>query len=131
MQYSSILPDALRSSNISLITKMVESKIRILKAMLRKMACAGSVFTSSNLPAPKYCEIIADMALRVWPKIQINMDRNEPTIPAAANDSSPSTGIFPTIAVSVMDNNGSAIPAMVAGIARLLILLKLTVVFKK
>ena len=34
-----------------------------------------------------------------------------------------STSIFPTIAVSVIDNNGSAIPAIVAGIANLFMLL--------
>lgn len=95
------------------------------------MACAGSVFTSSNFPAPRYCEIIADMALRVCPRIQMSMDRKEPTIPAAARDSSPSTGIFPTIAVSVIESKGSAIPAIVAGIARLFMDLKLTVFFKK
>ena len=38
-------------------------------------------------------------------------------MPAAAKDSSPSTGILPTIYVSVIDSRGSAIPAMVAGIA--------------
>jgi hypothetical protein len=37
---------------------------------------------------------------------------------------------LPTIAVSVIDKIGSAIPAIVAGIARLLIVLKLTTVFK-
>jgi hypothetical protein len=59
------------------------------------------------------------------------MDKKEPTIPAAAKDSRPSTGILPTIAVSVMDKTGSAIPAMVAGIANLLIVLKLMMVFKE
>jgi hypothetical protein len=58
------------------------------------------------------------------------MDKKDPTIPAAAKDSNPSTGIFPTMAVSVMDNIGSAIPAIVAGTASLLILLKLIVVLK-
>jgi hypothetical protein len=70
------------------------------------------------------------MALLVCPRTQINMDRKEPTIPAAAKDSSPSTGIFPTMAVSVIDKMGSAIPAMVAGMASLLMVLKLTAVFK-
>lgn len=58
------------------------------------------------------------------------MDKKEPTIPTAASDSRPYVCILPTIAVSVMDNTGSAIPAIVAGIARLLIVLKLTTVFK-
>lgn len=97
--------------------------------MFRNIACAGKVLTSSSLPAPKYWAIMADIALRVCPKIQINIDKNEPTIPAAARDSNPSTGILPTIAVSVIDSMGSAIPAIVAGIASLLIVLKLTVVF--
>ena len=95
------------------------------------MACAGRVLTSSNLPAPKYCEIMAEIALRVCPNIQISIERKEPTIPAAASDSKPSTGMLPTMAVSVMDNRGSAIPAIVAGIANAFIDLKLTVVFKK
>ena len=110
---------------------MVESKMRMLNAIFKYMACAGKAFTSSNLPAPKYCEIIAEIALRVWPRIQISIERKEPTIPAAARDSSPSTGILPTMAVSVMDNKGSAIPAIVAGIAKAFIDLKLTAVFKK
>ena len=95
------------------------------------MACAGNVLTSSSLPAPRYCEIMDDMALLVCPRIQISIERKEPTIPAAARDSSPSTGIFPTIAVSVMDNSGSAIPAIVAGMAKAFMDLKLTEVFKK
>ena len=99
--------------------------------MFRKMACAGRVFTLSNLSAPKYCEIIAEMALRVCPNIQINIDKNEPTIPAAAKDSMPSWGMLPTMAVSVIDSIGSAMPAIVAGMARLLIVLKLIGVFKK
>ena len=95
------------------------------------MACAGRVLTSSILPAPKYCDIMAEIALRVCPKIQISIERKEPTIPAAARDSSPSTGIFPTMAVSVIDNKGSAMPAIVAGMAKAFIDLKLTEVFKK
>tara|TARA_R110002072_G_scaffold15_1_gene107 strand:- start:1295 stop:1534 length:240 start_codon:yes stop_codon:yes gene_type:complete len=71
------------------------------------------------------------MALRVWPNIQINIDKNEPTIPAAAKDSMPSWGMLPTMAVSVIDSIGSAMPAIVAGMARLLIVLKLIGVFKK
>src|SRR5690606_9629405 len=75
-------------------------------------------------PAPRYWEMIVEMELRVWPSTQTNMDRKEPTMPAAARDSRPSTGMFPTMAVSVMDNRGSAIPDMVAGTARALMLLK-------
>ena len=60
----------------------------------------------------------------------MSMDKKDPTIPAAAKDSNPSTGIFPTMAVSVIDNIGSAIPAIVAGTASLFMLLKLIVVLK-
>ena len=70
------------------------------------------------------------MALRVCPRIHISMDKKEPTIPTAASDSRPYVGILPTIAVSVIDSTGSAIPAIVAGIAKLFMVLKLTTVFK-
>ena len=99
--------------------------------MFKKMAWAGSALTLSNLPAPKYWEMIAEIALRVWPKIHISMDKNEPTIPAAAKDSIPSWGMLPTMAVSVMDKIGSAMPAMVAGMARLFMVLKFIRVFNK
>jgi hypothetical protein len=59
------------------------------------------------------------------------MDKNDPTIPAAAKDSIPSWGIFPTMAVSVMDSRGSAMPAIVAGMARLFMVLKLIGCLKK
>lgn len=45
----------------------------------------------------------------------------EPAIPTAASASVGFTLIFPTIAVSVMDNKGSAIPEIIAGMASLLI----------
>lgn len=109
---------------------MVVSSTTMLKRMLRKIACAGRFFTSSSLPAPRYWEKIAEMELRVWPSTQISMDKNDPTIPAAAKDSNPSIGILPTIAVSVMESMGSAIPEMVAGIANWLMLLKFTCVLK-
>ena len=102
---------------------MVDNKITILKLMFKKMACAGNDFTSLMLPAPKYCEMIVEIALRVCPNTQINMDKNDPTIPAAARDSMPSISILPTIAVSVKESKGSAMPAIVAGIANLLMLL--------
>ena len=101
-----------------------------MKSILKKIAWAGRFFTSSSFPAPKYCEIIAEIELRVWPSTQISMDRNEPTIPAAAKDSRPSTGMLPTIAVSVMDRIGSAIPEMVAGMASWLMDFKLISVAK-
>ena len=59
------------------------------------------------------------------------MDRKAPTIPTAAKDSRPLTGMLPTIAVSVIDKIGSAMPAMVAGMANLLMVLKDTTVLKK
>lgn len=70
------------------------------------------------------------MALRVCPRIHISIDKKEPTIPTAARDSRPYVCMFPTIAVSVIDKTGSAMPAMVAGMAKLLMVLRLTTVFK-
>ena len=64
-----------------------------------------------------------EIALRVCPKTQINMDIKAPTIPTAANDSVAFTSIFPMIAVSVIDRIGSATPEVKAGIASLLIFL--------
>ena len=49
-------------------------------------------------------------------------EMNDPAIPTAASASVAFTSIFPTIAVSVIDNKGSAIPEMMAGMASLLIL---------
>ena len=72
---------------------------------------------------------MAEIALLVCPKIQISIDKNAPTMPTAAKASTPSTGIFPTIAVSVMERIGSAMPAMVAGIANRLMDLYVTSVF--
>jgi hypothetical protein len=60
----------------------------------------------------------------------MSMDKNDPTIPAAAKDSNPSTGILPTMAVSVMERMGYAIPETVAGIANWLMFLKFTCVLK-
>ena len=94
------------------------------------MAWAGSCLTSSSLPAPKYCEIMADMELRVCPNTHMSMDKKEPTMPAAAKDSKLSAGMLPTMAVSVMESKGSAIPEMVAGIANWLMVLKFTCVLK-
>ena len=78
---------------------------------------------SSNFLLPKYLLTIAEIAERVCAKIQTNAEINEPEIPTAANASVGFIGILPTIAVSVIDNNGSAIPAIIAGIANLLIVL--------
>ena len=58
---------------------------------------------------------------------------NEPAIPTAARASVGFIFILPTIAVSVIDKRGSAIPDMMAGIASLLICRKeiLAVVLKE
>lgn len=89
-----------------------------------KIAWAGSVFISSNLSAPRYRDTKDEMALRVWPKIQMSMDKNVPTIPTAASDSVALWFTLPIIAVSVNDNTGSATPEINAGMANLLIFLK-------
>ena len=73
---------------------------------------------------------MAEMELRVCPKTQISMDKKEPTMPAAATDSQLSVGMLPTMAVSVMESRGSAMPYMVAGTARRLMLLKFICVLK-
>ena len=62
--------------------------------------------------------LIADL---VWARIQTMAEINDPAIPTAARASVGFIFILPTIAVSVIDNNGSAIPEMIAGIASLLI----------
>ena len=73
--------------------------------------------------------MIEEMALLIWPNTQTNNEINAPTIPTAARLSIPFLSILPTIAVSVMDKKGSAIPAISAGIASVLIRLKLMSVF--
>ena len=52
-------------------------------------------------------------------------ERKEPTIPAAARASMGFSFTFPIMAMSVKEISGSAIPAIIAGIARRLIFLKL------
>ena len=73
--------------------------------------------------APKYCDIIAEIAERVCDKIQTIAVIKEPAIPTAASASVGLTFKFPTIAVSVIDKRGSAIPAIIAGTANRFILL--------
>ena len=48
-------------------------------------------------------------------------EMKEPAIPTAASASVGFNWIFPTMAVSVIDNKGSAIPEIIAGMASLLI----------
>lgn len=95
------------------------------------MACAGKVLISSSLLAPKYCETNAEMALRVCPKTHTSIEMNAPAIPTAAKASVAFKSTFPTMAVSVMDNSGSATPEINAGIASLLTSDVVTFVFKE
>lgn len=88
------------------------------------MICAGSRRILLIFPAPKYWAMIADMADLDCAKIQTIAEINDPAIPTAASASVGFNFILPTIAVSVIDNKGSAIPEMMAGIANLLIFLK-------
>lgn len=69
-----------------------------------------------------------EMALRDCPSTQISMDKKVVTMPTAAKDSVAFTGIWPTIAASVRERIGSAIPAIMAGTASLLMYLRLIVV---
>ena len=73
---------------------------------------------------------MAEIAVLVCATIQIIAERNEPTKPAAAKASTECSSTLPIMAISVNEINGSAIPAIIAGIAILLMLLKLTVVLK-
>ena len=68
--------------------------------------------------------MIDEMALLICPKTQTNIEIKAPTIPTAAKLSVAFTSILPIIAVSVIDNKGSAIPAIKAGMASLLMFLK-------
>ena len=81
------------------------------------MACAGKLYKSVIFPAPRFCDTIAEIALLLCAKIHMSIDRKEPTIPTAARDSVPYWGIFPTIAASVLERIGSAIPDNIAGMA--------------
>lgn len=60
----------------------------------------------------------------------MSIDRNEPTIATAPKLSLALKSILPIMAVSVIEIRGSAIPAIKAGIAKELILLKLISIFK-
>ena len=64
---------------------------------------------------------MAEIADLVCASIQTMAELNEPAIPTAASASVGLISMFPTMAVSVIDNSGSAIPEMMAGIASLLI----------
>ena len=92
-----------------------------LKIKLIVIICAGNDATSSNFLAPKYFEMVAEMAERVCAKIQIIAEIKEPAMPTAASASVGFSVKFPTMAVSVIESKGSAIPAIMAGIANLLI----------
>lgn len=96
-----------------------------LKDVIIKMACAGKFLTLSRLSAPTYCEIIEAKALRVCPKTQMSIDIKVVTIPTAANASVGLSFTFPTMAASVKDRIGSETPEISAGMASLLICLRL------
>lgn len=105
--------------------------IKTLNDVIIKIACAGSDFIASRLLAPKYCDTSEEIALRVCPSTHISIDKNVVTIPTAAKDSVALISIFPTIAASVNDKIGSDTPEIKAGIANLLICLKVIAVFKE
>ncbi len=97
--------------------------IIMLKITIIEIAWTGKLLTSSSLLAPKYCEIIAEIADLDCPRTQINIDKKEDTIPTAAKDSVGFKLTCPTTAASVIDSMGSEIPAIIAGIANLLMFL--------
>jgi hypothetical protein len=100
---------------------IVVKQIIMLKIMIITIACAGRFLTSSSFLAPKYCEIIVEIADLDWPKTQISIDKKDDTIPTAARDSVAFKLICPTMAASVIESMGSEIPAIIAGIANLFI----------
>ena len=104
--------------------------INILIDVIMKIAWAGRFLTLSSWLAPKCCETIEEIALRVWPNTQINIEIKAPTIPTAANDSVAFKFILPTMAVSVIERIGSDTPEINAGIASLFICFRLMLVFK-
>jgi len=67
---------------------------------------------------------MAEIADLVCARIQTMAEMNEPAIPTAARASVGLTGTLPTIAVSVMERRGSAIPDTMAGTASLFMCLK-------
>ena len=104
--------------------------INTLNKVIKKMAWAGSDLIASRLSAPKYWDTSEEIALRVWPRTQISIDKKVVTIPTAANDSVAFTSIFPTIAASVKDKIGSETPEIKAGMSNLLICFKVIAVLK-
>ena len=97
-----------------------------LKPKLRSKSCGIKVFTLLIRRAPSFWDTVVDIAVLVWANIHIIADKNEPTSPIAAKDSVGFSSTPPIITKSVNEIKGSAIPAMIAGIAILLISLKLT-----
>ena len=69
--------------------------------------------------------MIADMEVLVCATTQIIADKKEPTNPTAAKASTELCFKLPTIAMSVKDRIDSDIPAKIAGMANLLMSLKL------
>ena len=101
-----------------------------LNDVIRNIAWAGKFFTASSLSAPRYCDTIEDIALRVCPNTQMSMDKKVVTIPTAAKEDVALDSILPIMAASVNDKTGSDIPAIRAGIASLLICFNVIVVLK-
>tara|TARA_R100001369_G_scaffold29172_4_gene52535 strand:+ start:9450 stop:9737 length:288 start_codon:yes stop_codon:yes gene_type:complete len=89
------------------------------------MAWGISVLTACNLLDPRCWETIEEMAVFVCATIHTIAERKDPTIPAAAKDSIGFVSTFPIMAISVKEIRGSAIPAIIAGIAILFMFLKL------
>ncbi len=95
--------------------------IIMLSDVIKNIACAGKFLIASNLFAPKYCDTKEEIALRVCPNTQINIEKNVETIPTAAKDVVALLSIFPIIAASVNERMGSDTPEINAGMAKLLI----------
>lgn len=98
--------------------------MKILSKKLIRIIWLGRFLISLSLFPPKYNAIIAEIADLVCARIQTIAEIKEPAIPTAARASTGLTFKFPTIAVSVIDNKGSAMPEIIAGMANLFIDLK-------
>lgn len=75
--------------------------------------------------------MIEEIALLVWPKTQISIEKKVPTIPTAAKDIVELAVILPMMAASVKERIGSDTPEISAGIASVLIFFNVIVVFKR
>src|SRR5690606_11123022 len=103
--------------------------IMILSIKIKARACGTSVLTALKRFDPRSSDTIAEIAVFVWATIHIIADKKEPIIPAAAITSTGFSVTLPITAISVNEIKGTAIPAMMAGMASCLISLKLILVF--